>query len=182
MTTIHLNDQIVPLEKIVDKNINDVSFREIISLIFYAAISISKNKSNPDQIEWKEIYNNFENELVEQNKQKWPQILISKNDYNKRIDVISAYSPFIETKNIFMLLLRLLYIENYKRPYIFKSYNYHKILGCKMRNKTDIIIKNLSVMDLFGILKQHLNRYMKIYNDENNFEYLLCGAIMKQII
>ena len=179
--TYILDDRLLPLEKIVNKNINELTFKEIISLIFHA----SKNIINdPSCTEWAKLYKQFEKELSEQNKMKWPEMAIIKNDYDKRIDILTTTSAatFIKTENIFMLLLRLLYVENYKRPYIFKSYNYHKILGNKLKGARQQSVKSLSLYDLFDLLQKQLTRYIRIYNDENQFEHQIATSLLKCIV
>lgn len=181
MTSIILEEQLIPLNKIINKNIKSVTFKETISLIFYAAILLSNDTTHPDKNKWKELYEEYKKESDKQNNLKWPIINIIKNDYNKRIDIFSINSSFLSSKNFFMLLQRLLYIENYKRPYIFKTYEYHKILGHKIKNNDNTPIRNISLMDLFELLKKHLKYYIQIYNNEKKIEYQLANKIMKQI-
>lgn len=181
MTTVFLEDQIIPLNKIINKNSKNITFKETISLIYHAAALMSNNNEHPDKENWEKLYNEYKTELEKQNRIKWPHIEFIKNDYDKRMDILIVKSSFIYSKNIFMLLLRLLYIENYKRPYIYKTYEYHKILGHKVDDYPDIIAKNMSINDLFGLLKQHLIFYKKIYNDDMHFEYQLANIILNQI-
>jgi hypothetical protein len=181
MTTVVLEEQIIPLDKIINKNSKSVSLKETISLIFHATVLISNDSAHPDKEKWKELYNEYKTILEKQNKIKWPQIIITRNDYQKRIDILTTSSSFVKSNNIFILLLRLLFVENYKRTYIYKAYGYYKILGHKINDYPDIIAKNMSVSDLFDLLKKHLFFYKKIYNEDLHFEYQLVNTILKQI-
>jgi hypothetical protein len=178
MTSVIFSDQTISLEKIIDKNIDNLTFKEIISLVFYAVSTVANDITEPDHSAWKNIYEEFEKELHEQNKHKWPNMSIIKNDYSKRIDIFSTGATFITSKNFLMLLFRLLYVENYKRPYIYKSYKYHKMLSHKMKISNNTSVKKLSMIELFKYLKTCLNYYIKIYNDDMNFEYQLCKSIL----
>ncbi|XWV26593.1 hypothetical protein QJ857_gp0474 [Tupanvirus soda lake] len=179
MTSIILNEQITPLEKIINKNINNLTFKEIISLVFHAASILSNDNLDTISQGWTDIYTEFEKELEKQNKSKWPQMSITKNDYNRRIDIFSTGGSFISSKNIFMLMLRLLYVENYKRPYVYKSYNYHKVLGYKPKTIDNVCVKKLSLAELFEHFKICMKHYMRVYSDEKHFEYQLGKTINK---
>ncbi|XWV25332.1 hypothetical protein QJ856_gp0438 [Tupanvirus deep ocean] len=181
MTSITLNEQITPLEKIINKSINNLTFKEIISLVFHAASILSNDNMDTISQGWKDIYADFEKELEKQNKIKWPHMSITKNDYNRRMDIFSTGGSFISSKNIFMLMLRLLYVENYKRPYVYKSYNYHKILSYKPKITHDVCVKKLSISELFEHLKLCMKHYLKVYNDDKHFEYQL-GKTINDII
>lgn len=181
MSTINIIDYIIPLDKIIDKNINNVTFKEIISLVFHATLIISNDTTEPDHDKWKQIYTQFEKELAIQNTKKWSYMTIIKNDYGKRIDIFSTDTSFIPTDNIFMLLLRLLYIEKYKRPYVYKSYKYHKILGYKLEIEQNILVKNISLLELFEILHKYMKYYIKIYNDGKYIEFNLGKEIIDQL-
>lgn len=183
MSFITLNEQIIDLDKIIDKNIKNINFRETISLVFHAAVAMTKNQNDPNHSEWKALYYEFESQLIQQDKQKWPHLTIVKNDYNKRIDIIPIVESFVESNNIFMLLLKLLYIENYKRPYVYKSYNYPKILSHKIKTTNNTQIEHLSLADLFELLEMYINYYNKIYYDDihENFEHRLGKRILNLI-
>jgi len=182
MSIINISEQIIPMEKIINKNINDLTFKEIISLVFHAMQFVIKDESMNDQDVWKNIYTEFERELIEQNKKKWPYMTITKNDYAKRIDIYSIDASFISSNNIFMLLLRLLYIENYKRPYVYKSYKYHKILGYKIKADSNDSVTKLSLNDIFDFLHSCMKYYIKIYNDGKHSEFELGKKIIGQLI
>lgn len=175
MSVIKLEEQIVSLDKILLKKFQEITFKDIISLIFHAFQKLSNNDN-----EIKDIHNNFLSELNEQNKLGWPKMEITKNDYDRRMDIIGGNS-YIVTKNILTLLLRILYIENYKRRYTFKSYNYRKILSHKIRSVVTGPIEELSIDEILNILKHHLQHYMKIYYEESNFEYQLSNTILKHL-
>ena len=194
MTSITYNEQIIPLAKIINKNINNLTFKEIISLIFHAVGIVANDKSEPEPVilkqnsnnpidnqpTWKNIYDEFQKELEMQNKYKWPVMTIIKNDYSKRMDIFSN-DEFIVSHNFLTLLLRVLVVENYKRPYIYKSYNYHKILSHKLKISESHSIQKISMTDLFAYLKICLKYYIRIYNNEKYFEHQLGKAILNQM-
>ncbi len=181
MSTINIIDYIIPLDKIIDKNIDGVTFKEVISLVFHATQIIINDETDPDHNIWNTIYTEFNKDLEDQNIKKWPHMTITKNDYGKRIDIFSTDTSFIPTNNIYMLLLRLLYIEKYKRPYVYRSYKYHKILGYKSEYKIDYPVKNISLTELFEILAQYMKYYLKIYNDAKYIEFNLGKEIIDQL-
>jgi len=172
MAIVNLDDHIVSLDKILNKKIKNITFKEAISLFFHTA-TVMINNSDPEYEQWKELYIEFEGQVVQQNKLIWPQLTITKNDYGKRIDIIAMDKSFVPSKNIFTLLLRLLYIENYKRAYVFKSYEYHKILSHKLKNESETLAKSVSLDEIFSLLKKHVIRFLKIYTNDKYYEHLL---------
>lgn len=160
MATIALHEQILPLTVILNKNINNITLRETISLIFHAIILIYN-----DEIceQWKELYDGFEKELHQQNDKTWPYISITTNN---TVDIFLSES-FIKSNNILMLLLRLLYIENKK-----------KYINMVSENNINISIKKLSLNYLFDILKNQIKYYIKTYPDNKYVEYHLGNAIL----
>ncbi len=164
------------------KNLN---FREVISLFYHASCSLSKNMSNDDELSafWKKLLDDFLKDLEKQNKFGWPVITVNRNSYRKRIDVIDVETPFVVSNNILILLIRLIYIENYKRPYINKSDNYHKILGMNLQHELikSEYIENITLADIIDSLKLHLVEYMKIYSDDKKIEYQLSKNILAQL-
>jgi len=175
-------ENIVPFEKIINKQVQNITFKEIISLIFHAIKKIIDDKTCREWVEWAEYYDEFTKQLSEQEKKSWPKLVIIKNDYNKRIDIFSTGSSYVSSNNIFTLIFRLLCIENYKRGYIYKSYNYHKILGHKLNEGDDIIIQKASLETLFDLLKKHIKHYLKIYDDDDRIENLLAKKILDEIV
>src|SRR5271154_4704567 len=182
MTTISpsLDDQLASFDKIISKTSDSVTFKDIISLIFYAVSTLAKNSTNPDSTTWANFYYEFEHELTLQNQNKWPKLSIIKNDYEKHLDIMLS-SPFIKSTNLLMLLLRLLYIENYERKYIFKTYNYPEILNHRVQVPMQTEISKLSLSDLFDLLKHGIQHYHKIYRSQETFEYQLAKAIYTQL-
>lgn len=161
------------------KSVNDLTFKDVVSLVFHSLVILSKSKNEPNSKEWIQIYEEFEKELQTQNNQKWPQLNIIKNTVEKRIDIFTINGSFNKTTNLFMLLLRLLYFENYKRPYIYKSYNFHKILGYKIKNHYNTELKYLSIHSLYDILIQYLEYYSIIYYDNSIYESGISNEILK---
>lgn len=180
MNIIKLEDEIVRLDKILKKPMASITFKEIISLVFHAIELLMNDKTDPDHIYWWKIYEEFMDELNQQNKKIWPELVISKSDHYRRINIMLIITPFIRSKNILMLLLRLLYVEKYKRPYINKVHEYYKILNHRL-DKNIIVATKLSLAELFEYLQLHLERYQKIYSDERLFEYQIAEAILRHI-
>ena len=182
MTTIMLSEQIITLDKLINKSMDNLTFKEIVSLVFHAIIAIVNDPLMPGHSEWKEIYQQFEKNLREQNQVGWPNMKIIKNDMDRRIDVYSLRPPFIISDNILTLLLQILYMEKYKRSYVFKTYHYHKILGHTIKyRKKNIIVEQCSLENIFDCLKAALEYYVKIYKNDIRIEYQLSYAILKQI-
>ena len=193
----NIDNHVIPLDKIIIKPIKDMTFKDIISLVFHSIIIMSKDPNNPFQEKWKLLYDEFENELEIQNELKWPKITIIKNENCKRIDVLSISKLYINSDNILTHLFRLLCVENYKRAYIYESYNYHKILNCKLNmGDNERIIKNISLNEIFTLFEIYMEYYMNIYNypvskskrtshkskkHNKRFEYLLAKTIIKKL-
>lgn len=179
--TIVFNDQIISIGEILNKTIHDTTFKEIISLCFHSVIIISNKSDNPCYVQWKNLFDEFENQFKKQNNVGWPQITVINNDYYKRIDISVINKQFIESTNIFMLLFRLLYIENFKISHILKSNKYYEILDHKLNNGNNEKVKKISLDIIFELLKIYLIYYKKIYNNHGYFEYQLCNIILNNL-
>lgn len=180
MSMVKLNEQIVSLDKLSRKSSDhSFTFKEICSLIFYAILNLSKKETECEPNCWTIYYREFLNDLEKQNNIGWPQFTIRKNDYGKRIDLVLT-DPYEKSNNLLTLLLRLLYVENYKRQYIFEYMDYYKILGWKLETNIQDI-ENLSLDRIFNLLKKCINHYNKVYNNDKSFEYQLAKAILRQI-
>lgn len=179
MNIIKLKDQLIPIEVIIDKNINSITFKETISLVFHSAYHVAENIFEEDNTKWKDFCVEFEKQLKRQNEKSWPYLRILKNDKNRRIDIILTGTPLISTTNFFVLLLRLLYIENYKK--MFTSMYYHQILDYKQRTSNNMTIKHISLADIYKHLKKNLEYYIQVYNDEKYYENQLARSLLKQL-
>lgn len=173
--TKKLPEQINTLEKIIDNSINGSTVLDIIGLVFHGVHRLSKIEDG-----WKNIFSEFIQDSEKQKKNGWPQLVIIKNDFSKRIDVIPEKS-FISSKNLLILLQRILYIEKYKENYVFSTYEYHAILAHKINSEKNIDIGKLSSEDLFDLLQKCMQYYIKIYNDDDKFENILAKNILKQL-
>ena len=178
MTSIVYDEQIIPLVKIIDKNINNITFRELISLIFHA-LSIEANNESNDNL-WHKLHKEFLQELDTQNKEQWPVMSLIRNDFSKRMDLFTN-DVFIKSENFFTYLFRLLVVERYKRPYIYKSYNYHKVLGHKLKTSDSVAVEKLSITELFTYLKIFMDHYISVYNKDIYFEHQLGRKIFNQL-
>lgn len=193
-----LDNQIISLDKILPKYIKDLTFKEVISLIFHSVLGMSKDANNPQQKNWQLLYEEFETENERQNNYKWPKLTIIKNDQNKRIDVSSINKLYIKSDNFFTHLFRLLCVENYKRTYNYKSYGYHKILNHTLKSNNDKLIKHITLDEIFSLFERFMEYYLCIYNNstcdtkkflaknkttqpQKCFEYLLAKTIIKKL-
>ncbi|AGC01798.1 hypothetical protein H012_gp667 [Acanthamoeba polyphaga moumouvirus] len=169
-------DIIIPIKDIIEKKASQVDFIEIISLVFHAVSILSDKRTNY----WKLLYSEFRHDLKKQNKQKWPVLNITNNEFNKRFDIYIS-KPFIESDNILTLLYRLLYIETHKCQDINKN-GYKSILNNLLeKNKDTCHVKKISLYRLFELLVEQLDNYVKIYNDNTKIEYSLGQKIINLI-
>lgn len=174
--SIELENQIYPLSSLTNIDINHMTFKDIISLIFHAAKLMSKTDN-----EWQKYYENFLEDLAKQNKAGWPILNVNRNDYSKRIDIFT-HKTYITSDNLFMLILRLLSIENFKTVYRYDTYKYHPILThVIISNTPESNIKKLSIDHLLNLFKSHIAYYMKIYNDADRIEYQLGKTILNSM-
>lgn len=171
--SIILETEISPISEIYKKNINQLNFKDVCSLIFYATHNMAEKNSS-----WKIFYQEFQQEIILQNKNKCPNLTAITNNYSRRIEVYCD-KGFITSKNFLTLLLRLVYIENRKKPE--KIYAYHKVLDYLTTIDNFDSISKLSIDELFQLLRKYLEYYLKVYNDEFMFEYQLALCIMNEL-
>lgn len=174
MNKIILEDQITSFEKITSKDIHFLSFKDIISLFFHAALKVNNS-------DWRQYYASFQNDLKEQNMVDFPKIYIGRNDYYKRMEVTVLSDDFIDSDNMFTYLLRLLYIENYKRPYIYSTYEYHKILNHIIVDTIVQPIEKLSMHNILVALKKYIEYYVSIYHSSSKIENILGKKILSEL-
>lgn len=141
------------------------NFKGIVSLVFHAASRLVNDA------DWKGLYDEFEEELERQNIYGWPKVSVNRNSYRKILTVL-LLKPFMKSNNVLILLLRLLYIENYKANQ-----------NCYCQNVLEYIIApvdvtNLSLENLFDLLKKYVIYYVKVYQEESYYEYQLGNAIL----
>jgi len=175
MEPIKLVDQINDFQTILSNNTKDITFLDTIGLVYHGVSRISASDDG-----WEKIYQEFLNDQNKQNKAGWPELIIIKNDFSKRIDVICSKS-FIKSQNLLIILQRILFIEKYKLNYVYITYQYHPILLNKMGLGNITCIKKLSINDLFDLLKKCMTYYTKIYNDSDKIENILAKNILKQL-
>jgi hypothetical protein len=178
MTTVTLSNQIINFDKLKSKDVNKLTFKDAISLVYHMVHSIGEKSDLEDHEKWKTYYNQFLSDLAAQNRRTWPKIIINRNDYSARMDC-NVVDEFISSDNILTLLLRILYLENYKRPHIFKAYNYHPITGHVIAITKSL--DQLTVFDVFDLVFKHMEYYINIYNQSTCIEYKLAKSIISQI-
>lgn len=177
MSIVVLENEIDNLDLLMSKKINELTFKNIISLIFHCFPRILEDNSfdNTEIKYWKLFHDEFLKELQIQNKQKWPGFFFIEKMYN--IEAITDKS-FVRSKNLLMLLLRLSYTEKEKEKHI-SSHHYKKILNNCIRHNIHHEIKSLSLKELLDLLETHINYYLKIYNNDLSFENSLGKTIIK---
>lgn len=173
-------DNIIVLDRILEKQIKDITFKETISLIFHTVFTLSNTKTS-DSKYWNALYKEFQIQFNKQISEKWPQMVIIKNHTHKCAYTTFNGKSFIESKNLLTLLFRLLFIENHKFINVPSHYNFYKILTHELGTKDERIIKNLSLFEIFQILKDQLKYYAKVYRNKMHIEYELVNIILKQI-
>ena len=136
---INICNQTIALSKILSKTTNNLTFKETISLVFHCVSTLSADDKCQSHTVWKLLYDNFLDEINNQNNLEWPKITIVKNDQHKRLDVLTVSKMYIKSDNFLTHLFRLLVMENYKRTYNFKSYNYINVLNYVIPNTEPII-------------------------------------------
>lgn len=182
---IILSEQLTDYGLIKSKKINQLTFKDVISLNFHAFELLSGTTKNPN-FNYEEYYNDFLDEIELQNKKGWPQLLIKKNDYHKRVDAC-CLEPYINSKNYLMMLLRMMSIENYKRMYVKKSYDYPKVLGHKLFEENSIndpngdCILQMALSELFVLTEHCIKYYLKIYHDHSTIEHKIGLSLLKYL-
>lgn len=175
-----IDTYIIPLEKILTKKVNNINMKEIISLIFHTVKTLSISDES-DNSSWKELYTDFETQFQRQNTKGWPKMIIMKNYYDKRLDILLTGDPFLSNKNVLFLLYRLLYIENYKYSKYYDSTYFQSILYYQLKNDNETSVENLSLDEIFDLLKQHLVYFAYIYKNKLHLEYQLVNNIRNQL-
>ena len=177
---IYVDNYLVKYETIMQKNYNNITFKDVISLIFYSIKNLSQI-SDPEYYKWKIFYENFNEELENQNNMKWPLLDVIKNDFLRKMDILIEDTIFIKSDHILMLLLRLMYIEDFKEKKLLKSDQYYPILNYKINFLYDKLLHELSLIDFFDMLKKYLLYYIRIYDNEKSIEYKLAQNMLNQI-
>lgn len=200
--TVDLGEYLSARDTIMNKHINVMTFKDIISLVFYAMEDIKENNKNIfDQTEpinynisnqneminqnsqikkWIELFDEFTTTLKIQNNKRWPKLNHIRNNFRKRLEIFSSAS-YHPSRNILMLLLRLLYVETYKISNISVADDYYDILGHRISTSDRYSPDKITMSRLFEILKMHLQHYMRIYHNEMIYENILCKSIIDQL-
>jgi hypothetical protein len=174
------NTHIIMLDQILSKMVKNITFKESISLVFHTIYNISTgNYEESDK--WSFLYKEFQIEMSNQIKSKWPQMIIINNHAHLCAHVIINGKPFIESDNLLILLFRLLFIENHKIGNVPSYYNFHDVLNYKIGGNDNNVIRNLSLFKIFDLLKQQLTYYLRVYKNKSYIEHQLALAIIKQI-
>jgi len=177
--TVDLNDYIVKKDTIVDRNISTLNFREIISLIFYAVGSVAEKEDILEE-KWVKFNEEFKTDLEAQNTRRWPKLSYIRNDFRKRLEVFSTTS-YHNSRNLLILILRLLHIETFKLKNLPQNNDYHEILTHTISIPDKYICSKVSMVRLFEIFKLYVQYYCRIYHNEMMYEYALGKSIVDQI-
>ena len=183
MIKIKLDDLLSNQDLLLDRNINSLCFKEIMSMIFHASKNIYDKKiETPDNTKWSEFYQEFEDNLEAQNKLGWSKLNYITNGVRRRVEIFSPAS-FIRTKNLLTLILRLVYIENFKLEKINQTgtSGFHEILTYKIDIPDKYLVREVSLARLFDIFKLYMNYYTRIYQNGLMYEYILGKTIIDQI-
>ena len=153
-------------------------------LFFYAVKNMTGDKNTgPNPIErkkWTQFYTDFEKTFEAQNNVSWPKLNYIDNGYRKRLEIFTP-SSYYPSKNILILLSRLVYIENYKTQHIHNRKDYHKILTHKIDIPDKYISTKVTFIRLFEILKMYMNYYLRIYQNGMMYENILAKLILDQM-
>jgi len=198
METMNFEDQIINYDLIKDKMVSELTFKDIISLVFHAfknlsnesinlaaitnhIVSTAQEEVSTKSIGFEDYYYDFLVDYQLQNQMGWPKLLINKNDHRRRLDAC-CLEPYVSSQNFLMLLLRMLSIENYKRTYIQKSYDYYKILGHKLDQNgatNKLPVTKLSFSQLFILVESCIRYYIGIYHDSLNIEHQIGLTLLR---
>lgn len=180
MSNICIDNYLIKYETIMQKNYDNITFKDVISLIFYTIKNLNQI-SDSEYEKWKILYENFNEELKNQNNMKLPLLSVIKNDFLKKIDIIIEDNIFIKSNHILMLLFRLMYIEDFKEKNLSKNDNYYPILNYKINFTYNKSPYELSLIEYFDMLKKYLLYYIRIYDNEKSIENKLAQNILNQI-
>lgn len=186
MIRIILEDVIISQDILMNKHINNLNFKDIISMIFHAVKNTDEKKLDTitDNAKWKNFHEDFKLNLELQNNRGWPKLNYIKNDTRKRLEIFSPTSYNI-TKNLLILLLRLIYIESFKlnelasTPY--GRGNFHEVLTYKIDIPDKYPASDVSFIRLIEILKMYISYYTRIYQNVMMYEYSLGTSILEQL-
>jgi hypothetical protein len=200
--TVNLDDYIVKKNTIIDRNISILNFREIISLIFHAVGSVAEkgdilddpivakapvkelssglSSGLPSEEKWIKFHEEFVIDLEAQNTRRWPKLSYIRNDFRKRLEVFSTTS-YHSSRNLLILILRLLHIETFKLKNLPQNPDYHEILTHTISIPDKYVSNKVSMVRLFEILKLYVQYYCRIYHNEMMYEYALGKSIVDQI-
>jgi hypothetical protein len=165
------------------RNINSLNFKEIISMIFHGTKNIHEKKvDTPDTTKWSGFYEEFQLNLESQNKTGWFKPSYMTNTVRRRMEVFSP-SSFVQTKNLLVMVLRLLYIESFKQEKLkeIPNNNFYEILSYKIDIEDKYPARQVSLTRLFEIFKLYMNYYVRIYQNGLMYEYILGKTIIDQI-
>jgi hypothetical protein len=179
MLKLNLDDVLINKDILMEKHIDTLNFREIICLIFHAIKTI-KEEANITNDEWIQFYKDFEINLEIQNNKYWPKLSLMENKFRKRLEIFSP-SLYNSTKNLLILILRLLYVENHKSKYLTDNTDFHEILTHKISIPDKYACSKVSLVRLFEIFKIYMQYYIMIYSNEMMYENILGKSIMEQL-
>lgn len=181
----------VALSRILQKKPSQLTFREVISLIFHlsqkirsastATIRRNHKDSNiiPDNADlWLQLYSRFTEDMTVQERIRWPILTFMVNTYEKRIDVKNVNGSLIETENLLMLLAQILFIENGKRMLRQQYAAFPKVLGHKIQVVGTETVANISTHEIFLLLEKHLQHYIG-HTSRDSLEHRIATSILK---
>ena len=116
-SVININDYLVPLDRINDKLLSELTFIESLSLCIHGVHCAVK--SNID--EWIFIWEQFQTNIHNQNVENWPVVTCVNNYINNKF-ILTAVTDkqFITNKCILLNIFNIIYLEQHK--YIYASF------------------------------------------------------------
>lgn len=186
MTKFIIDNKILPLDRILTKCAAQITFRDMISLIFHASRIMSAKSNDPNNTEWNNLHKKFEHEINCQDCEHWPILQLRFSEFEKCIEIQNLNGKFLETDNFLTLLAYILYIEGYKRS-MYQTHGYVKILTAKVssrlsKSQSDISVSKMSISFLLWMLKLFIDLYLEIYARHSSIEFKIGQAIQKQFL
>lgn len=177
MSTVNLDNIIISYDICAGKNINQLTMYDTISLVIHMVKRFADGSSDIAG-PMKNYYNEYVNQIKEQNNKGWPKIISLRNDTHKRIDGVIGKSHN-NTNNLLVLLIKLIHLECEKETP--RNGAIKKILDYNISDTKTESIKTMTVADLLDLLKRYMQYYVSIYCDQTRFENVLGNKIINQI-
>lgn len=167
---------------IMSNSVNDLNLIESIMILFYASSTIL---SDSDII--RQEYSNYLQDIQRQNKQGWPEIMLHVEhnvNFHKVIEISLLKENFVSnTKNVYTLLHRLVYIEH-KKLALRTSDKYADILEKRDASTpaaaaTVAVVASMSIVDFFSLVEKNIKLYIRTHSNNKTYEHVLAKSIIR---